>query len=102
MIVNLSDASGHSYLRAAISLRIKGEPHADEKGEKKEAKAEEAVATSLRDTTLAVLSGESAESLLIAGGREALKAKLLQEFKLRNVDAVVLEVYFTEFLVQRG
>ena len=103
MIVNLSDAGGRSYLRAAVSLRVKDEPKADEKKEeKKDPKAVDGAATALRDTTLTVLSRESADSLLTPDGRERLKAKLQQEFKLHNTETPVLEIYFTEFLVQRG
>ena len=103
MIVNLSDAGGRSYLRAAVSLRIKDEPKSEEKKEeKKDPKAVDGAATALRDTTLTVLSRETADTLLAPQGRETLKGKLQQEFKLHNAETPVLEVYFTDFLVQRG
>ena len=103
MIVNLSDAGGRSYLRAAVSLRIKDEPKFNEKKEeKKDPKAADGAAAALRDTTLTVLSRETADTLLAPEGRETLKGKLQQEFKLHNAETPVLEVYFTDFLVQRG
>ncbi|AFL88127.1 flagellar basal body-associated protein [Terriglobus roseus DSM 18391] len=99
MIVNLSDDGGRSYLRATVSLRIKDEPKTEEKTDPK---SSDGLAAALRDSTLSVLTQESADSLLIPEGRDRLKAKLQQEFKLRNSETSVLEVYFTDFLVQRG
>lgn len=102
MIVNLSDEGGHAYLRATISVRIQDEEKAEKKEEKKDPKAVDAVATELRDTTLAVLSRQTSEDLLQADGRETLKKALGQEFKQRNREVPVLEIYFADFLVQRG
>ncbi len=103
MIVNLADPGGRSYLRAAVSLRIRDE--VDLKGKKEEApkdpKAVDGAAAALRDTTLSVLSSETSDSLLAAGSRETLKKKLDEQYKLHNVETRVLEIYFTEFLVQR-
>jgi flagellar FliL protein len=103
MIVNLSDSAGRSYLRAAVSLRIKDEEKVEKKEEApKDPKAVDGAAAALRDTTLTVLSRESADSLLAPEGREELKKTLEKEFKLHNTETPVLEVYFTDFLVQRG
>ena len=102
MIVNLSDANGRAYLRASVSLRIRDEEKAEKQQEKKDLKAVDAVATELRDTTLAVLSRQTSDGLLVPDGREALKQTLEHEYKVRNTEIPVFEVYFTDFLVQRG
>jgi len=102
MIVNLSDAGGHAYLRATISLRIEDEEKAEKKEDKKDPKAVDAVATELRDTTLTVLSRQTSEELLQTDGRETLKKALELEYKQRNRAIPVIEIYFTDFLVQRG
>jgi flagellar FliL protein len=102
MIVNLSDAGGHAYLRATISLRIQDEDKVEKKEEKKDPKAVDAVATELRDTTLAVLSRQTSDALLQADGRETLKRSLELEYKQRNREIPVIDIYFTDFLVQRG
>jgi len=102
MIVNLSDSGGHAYLRATISLRIQDEDKSEKKEEKKDPKVGDAVATELRDTTLAVLSRQTSDVLLQADGREILKTSLEQEYKQRHREIPVLEIYFTDFLVQRG
>lgn len=102
MVVNLADASGHSYLRAAVSLRIRDEDKPEKPEEKKDPKAVDGVAAALRDTTLTVLSGETSDSLLQRDSRETLKKKLDEQYKLHNTDSRVMEIYFAEFLVQRG
>lgn len=101
MIVNLSDDGAHAYLRASISLRIKDAAKSEAKEEKKEAGAVDPTATELRDTTLAVLSRQTSENLLQPSGRDKLKETLQQEYKQRLTEVSVLDVYFTDFLVQR-
>ncbi len=106
MVVNLSDPGGRSYLRASISLRI-----ADEvlpKGEKKKEegakgdKPDPGVSAALRDTTLAVLGEQTSDALLQAGGLDALKKKMRETYAIQNRETHVLDVYVTDFLVQRG
>ncbi len=103
MVVNLADSGGRSYLRTAVSLRMRDEEVAGKKEEaSKDLKAVDGTAAALRDTTLIVLSRETADSLLEPDSREVLKRKLEEQYKLHNLDARVLEIYFTDCLVQRG
>ncbi len=103
MIVNLADPGGRSYLRAAVSMRIRDEEKAEGKKEEapKDPKAVDGAAAALRDTTLSVLAGETSDQLLAPDSRETLKKKLEDQYKLHNTETRVLEIYFTEFLVQR-
>jgi flagellar FliL protein len=101
MIVNLAD--GRSYLRAGISLRIRDEAKLEKKEETpKDAKGVDSSAIALRDTTLGVLSSTTADALLTPGGRDLLKKTLEAAYKEHNAETHVMDVYFTEFLVQRG
>ncbi len=106
MVVNLSDSGGRSYLRASISLRIAEE--ALPKGEKKKEEGSKAdkpdpgVSAALRDTTLAILGEQTSDLLLQTGGLDTLKKKLRQTYALQNREIHVLDVYVTDFLVQRG
>jgi len=104
MVVNLPDTGGRSYLRVSISLRVVDEPLT--KGKKKpESKADKpdlASSAAFRDTTLRVLGSETADALLASGGLDALKKKLRQTYALENRELHVLDVYVTDFLVQRG
>ena len=103
MVVNLSDAGGRAYLRAAISLRIADDPK--EKGEKAEGKPDPAVlagkTAALRDSTLSVLSAQSSDSLFTTDGPANVKKLLRERYILNNPEVHVINVYFTDFLVQR-
>jgi flagellar protein FliL len=105
LLENLADAGGSSYLRVALTLRIadaadkKGAKAKDEKG-KDDRSSDEAVAA-VRDTVLTVLGRQTADDLLAANGKEHLKAELKAAFAEHNSDLKLMDVYFTDFLVQR-
>jgi flagellar FliL protein len=105
LLVNLSDASGSSYLRVALTLRVADvvegkDAKAKEEKPKDDKVASDAVA-SVRDTTLTVLGKQTADGLLALDGKEHLKADLKKAFAEHNPDLKVMDVYFTDFLVQR-
>ena len=101
MIVNLAD--GRSYLRAGVSVRLRDQDKAIRGSETaKDAKGVDESSIALRDTTLTILSGATADGLLAPGGRDALKKLLENAYKTHNEESHVMDVYFTEFLVQRG
>jgi flagellar protein FliL len=102
LLVNLADSGGSSYLRVALTLRVADV--SDKKGSKpKEAKATDGgeVVAEVRDTTLTVLGRQTAEGLMAADGKEKLKAEIKSALSEHNADLKVLDVYFTDFLVQR-
>jgi flagellar FliL protein len=79
-------AAGH-YLRLGIALQLTS------------AAGEEVDGSKALDATIDVFSGLSVEDVTRAGGREALKKKLLSEVEHRYEDEV-MDVYFTEFVTQ--
>jgi flagellar protein FliL len=105
LLVNLSDASGSSYLRVALTLRVADV--ADQKGaggKSEENKADKGVDDAIpavRDTVLSVLGRQTAEGLLSADGKENLKAELKTAIAKHNSDLKLMDVFFTDFLVQR-
>jgi flagellar protein FliL len=105
LLVNLSDAGGSSYLRVAMTLRVadvadkKGAKAKGEKG-KEEKSSDEAIAA-VRDTVLTVLGRQTADDLLAADGKDHLKLALKAGFAEHNADLKVIDVFFTDFLVQR-
>jgi flagellar protein FliL len=67
----------------------------------KEDKAASDAVASVRDTTLMVLGRQTADGLLAIDGKEHLKAELKKAFAEHNADLKVMDVFFTDFLVQR-
>ena len=103
LLVNLADSGGRSYLRVAMTLRVqdpallKGEtPKEAEKG--KPVNENEAA---MRDAALEVLGKQTSADLLAVGGKERLKAELHGAMERRVPEAKVMDVLFTEFLVQQ-
>jgi flagellar FliL protein len=105
LLVNLADAGGSSYLRIALTLRVadiadkKGAKAKDEKS-KNDKGADETVAA-VRDTVLMVLGQQTADDLLATDGKAHLKAELKKALAEHNADLKVMDVFFTDFLVQR-
>lgn len=105
LLVNLADPGGSSYLRVALTLRVadatdkKGSKAKEEKS-KDDKGADDAVAE-VRDTALTVLGRQTADGLLATDGKEHLKAELKTALAKHNGDLKVMDVFFTDFLVQR-
>ncbi len=105
ILVNLSDAGGSSYLRVALTLRVADvadQKGANAKNEKsKDNKGADDAVPAVRDTVLNVLGRQTAEGLLAVDGKEHLKAELKAALAKHNADLKVVDVFFTDFLVQR-
>jgi flagellar FliL protein len=105
LLVNLADAGGNSYLRVSLTLRIAVE--ADKKGAKakdekdKDDKNVDDTIAAVRDTVLTVLGRQTADGLLAADGKEHLKKELKAALAEHNSDLKLMDVFFTDFLVQR-
>jgi flagellar FliL protein len=106
LLVNLADAGGSSYLRVALTLRMadasdkKGSQAKDGKN-KDDKNASDEAAASVRDTVLTVLGRQTADGLLANDGKEHLKSALKAALAEHNADLKVMDIYFTDFLVQR-
>lgn len=105
LLVNLADAGGSSYLRVAMTLRVADATEGKEakaKEEKpKEDKENSGDVAAVRDTMLTVLGRQTADRLLAPDGKEQLKAELKAALAEHNADLKVMDVFFTDFLVQR-
>ncbi len=105
LIVNLADEGGRSYLRVAMTLKVQDpEPVKGEKA-KEEAPAKGKPVNELeaaeRDIALTVVGRETSLELLTMDGKETLKDRLRVAMSQKLSDARVMDVMFTEFLVQR-
>lgn len=101
LLVNLADSSGTAYLRAGITLQVAdSEPAAGAK--KSEAGGSEKQAdAAIRDAALTVLGKQTSDQLLAVGGKEHLKNDLKTVLAERMTELKVVDLFFTEFLVQR-
>lgn len=96
LTVNLAD--GH-YLRVAVSFQLTDQYEDVEEGEH----GEEAMAhhhqTEVQDALISMFGGRAAEELATAEGRDHAKHEL-HEVANELLDETVMEVYFTEFVIQ--
>lgn len=90
-VLNLSDPGQRSYLRVGIDLGLS----------RPLAKGEVPPLGPVRDTIIGVLGQAKADDLASAAGKAKLKQDLLAALQQRVPDLGVVEIYFTEFLIQR-
>ena len=102
IVANLSDTNGAAYLKMGLMLKIADEPV------KKGAKAEEKPKAGMsddeagaRDTVLMVVGHQNAEGLLAPDGKEHLKDEIKKALGEHNPELKVMDIHFTDFLVQR-
>lgn len=105
LLVNLADAGGNAYLRVSVALRVadaidKKAPKQKEEKTAGDGNGSDSV-VAVRDTALTVLGRQTADGLLAADGKGRLKAELKSALAERNSDLKVVDVFFTDFLVQR-
>jgi flagellar protein FliL len=105
LLVNLADAGGSSYLRIAMTLRVadaaEGKDAKPKEEKPKDGKENSDTVASVRDTMLTVLGQQTADRLLAVDGKEELKTELKTALAEHNADLKVMDVFFTDFLVQR-
>jgi flagellar FliL protein len=93
-VVNLADPGGQRYVRVAMRLLTHNEEQALEM-------KENAVSTAkLRATILELLSMQTADGLVTAEGKSALKKEIAERAADAVHDLKVIDVLFVEFIVQ--
>ena len=93
-IVNLADQEHERYLRLSVSLVLACEAGTAPQTEEGPEHAH------VRDRVLSVLGSKQAEELISFEGKEALRLELQRHLTDLLPDQAVLDVLFTEFLVQ--
>ena len=107
LLVNLADEGGKAYVRVVMAVRVVDPPPvkgAKEKPEEKPEKGKVVVNETdvlMRDAALGVLGRETGEALLAPDGKDKLKEKLRTALQASVPKVKVMEVLFTDFLVQR-
>jgi flagellar FliL protein len=90
-VVNLANPNSGRYLRASLSLVLKDEQ--DRKGVRESA-------SRIRDGLIMLLSSKTAEKLLEAEGKAALRGEIVDQVNAAAGEPLVDAVYFREFLIQ--
>ena len=93
-LVNLADAGTNRFLRLTLRLLVEGEDHALEIQENEVAKAR------VRSAILELLTAQSSETLTTQDGKKALKKAIAESAKHALEGTKVVDVLFTEFVVQ--
>jgi flagellar FliL protein len=93
-VVNLSDPEGERYLRCTLRLVL------DRQEAAAQANADPLLQARLRDRIFSLLASTRAGELASLTGRDAMRARIRETVGPLFGEAVVLEVYFTEFLLQ--
>ena len=107
LLVNLADQGGGGYLRVVLALEIEDPPLPKDAKPKEEKPAEKGkvavneVDVKMRDVALSVLGRETSQGLLAPEGKELLKQQLSHAISEHLPEVKVVDVMFTEFLVQR-
>jgi flagellar protein FliL len=96
LTVNLAD--GH-YLRVAVSLQLTDQYEDVETGEHGEELLSHHDDTRIRDSLISLLGGRGASELASAEGRDHARHEL-HEAANGMLDDAVMEIYFTEFVIQ--
>jgi flagellar protein FliL len=93
-VVNLSDPGGHRFVRLTLRLVVESEKAAEE------LKEDELARTRARSSILELLSLQTADHLVTPAGKTELKKEIAERSSHALEHTKVLDVLFTEFVVQ--
>lgn len=93
-LVNLADAEAPRFLRASLALVIADKKHALHLAEDVVAKAR------IRSAVLELLATQTSGDLVTPEGKSALKKSIVQSSAAIVTEAKVVDVLFSEFVVQ--
>ena len=90
-VVNLADGNGKRYLRATMQLELAPE---------QTAATFEKRLPQIRDVVLTILPTKQFEEIRTVDGKAALRAEILNRLNGLINDEGVINIYFTEFVIQ--
>jgi flagellar FliL protein len=93
-VVNLADPGGHRFVRVTLSLVLDSQHAADE------LKEDEVARVRTRSSILELLTLQTADRLVTPEGKAALKKEISERASHALGHAKVVDVLFTEFVVQ--
>ncbi len=90
-VVNLAGQNPGRYLRASLSFVVRDE---------RDRQSIKLATARIRDGLIMLLSSKSAERLLAAEGKSALRDEIVEQVNTSAGDRLAQAVYFREFLIQ--
>jgi flagellar FliL protein len=93
-VVNLADTDAARYLRIKISLMV------DDKGKLKEVVENQALQLKVRDVILESLTSKRSQDLINAEGKNKLRHELQEKVAVYFRAPKLVDVMFTEFVIQ--
>ncbi|MGH2458591.1 MAG: flagellar basal body-associated FliL family protein [Chloroflexota bacterium] len=107
-VVNLADTPGYRYLKIQITLAFADPKHRPGELQGDALAAEEAAFKTeidpddpaMEDFEITTLTGKTAAELLTPGGKDRLRAELLDGLRKQVPTPTLEAVYFTEFVIQ--
>jgi len=93
-VVNLADADAARYLRIKISLMV------DDKSKTKELLENQALQLKVRDVILQSLTAKTSKDLISEDGKNKLREEIREKINLYFREPKLVEVMFTEFVIQ--
>lgn len=101
LTVNLADMSETAYLRVSLVLDVANGPQGTNSESKNEEAKQNSFSAAVRDAAITVLSRQTSEALLSVSGKEKIKHELKEALVVCDPHVNIVDLYFTEFLVQR-
>lgn len=95
-VVNLADPDHSAFLRVGIALGL-DKPLA----RKSDSEKDSSYTPQVRDAVLSILSTWKSEELLAPDGRKKLKKQLLDTLQKKIPELGVVDIYFTDYLIQQ-
>ena len=99
-VANLADPGGVRYLRVKLSLGLDAELQHEGKEKKEEKGGDPVLVSQIRDAILQSITQKKADELLTAEGKQKLREEIIQVTAPLIHGPEVVNVFFTEFVVQ--
>jgi flagellar FliL protein len=93
-VVNLADVDSARYLRIKISLMV------DDKAKAKDVADNQALQLKVRDVILQSLTAKTSQDLINEEGKNKLRREIQEKVSLYFRDPKLVDVMFTEFVIQ--
>ena len=93
-LVNLADTDGFRYLRVTMRVAVTSRTKAEQIG------STDTVVSKMRDVILNILATKTSTEIITSPGKQKLKSEIKETLNSFLPEKPVMDVYFTDFVVQ--